>query len=57
MPYLPTMSANGVTATPGSPRVDETVATLIVQGQEITFPLLLDSDGALFIDIRKLQPT
>ena len=56
MPLIPMSATNGVTATPGSPRVDDSVATLIVKGQEITFPVLLDSSGAMFIDIRKLQP-
>jgi hypothetical protein len=48
----------GETVTAGAPRQEEGNAVLTMpDGTRIEFPVLLDSAGAKFIDIRKLQPT
>jgi citrate synthase len=48
----------GDTALPSSPRQEEGMAVLTMpDGTKVEFPVLLDSSGAKFIDIRKLQPT
>jgi hypothetical protein len=47
----------GITAVPG-PAKEEGVAQLkMPDGSIIELPVLLDSNGAKFVDIRKLQPS
>ncbi len=47
----------GITAVPKEAQQAEGSASLhMPDGKVITLPVLLDSNGAKFVDIRKLQP-
>lgn len=47
---------DGKTVIPDAPREDGEAVLKMPDGQEIKLPVLLDSAGAQFVDIRKLQP-
>lgn len=47
----------GDTVQPASPRQEGMAVLTMPDGKTVEFPVLLDSNGDKFIDIRKLQPT
>lgn len=47
---------DGLTVVPDAPREEGEAILKMPDGQEIKLPVLLDSAGAQFVDIRKLQP-
>jgi hypothetical protein len=47
---------DGKTVIPDAPREDGEAVLRMPDGSEIKLPVLLDSAGAQFVDIRKLQP-
>lgn len=56
MPGLKMDVSSGVTVVPSEPRQEGTAILKMPDGSEIELPVLLDSNGAKFVDIRKLQP-
>jgi citrate synthase len=56
MPGVVNMES-GSTVLPSSPRQEGMAVLSMPDGQRVEFPVLLDSSGAKFIDIRKLQPS
>ncbi|KAK2077381.1 hypothetical protein QBZ16_004226 [Prototheca wickerhamii] len=48
---------DGKTVVPDAPREEGEAVLKMPDGQEIKLPVLLDSAGAQFVDIRKLQPS
>ena len=48
--------AQGITAIPKEAQQEGTATLKMPDGQEIALPILLDSNGGKFVDIRKLQP-
>ena len=46
----------GITAVPKGPKGDGSAVLKMPDGTTIDLPVLLDSNGDKFIDIRKLQP-
>lgn len=56
MPGLVMDVTSGVTMVPPEPRHEGTATLKMPDGTEVELPVLLDSNGARFVDIRKLQP-
>ena len=48
--------AKGITAVPGEAQKDGVAHLNMPDGSVIELPVLIDSNGAKFVDIRKLQP-
>jgi hypothetical protein len=48
--------ARGITAVPGEPEQSGTAVIKMPDGTEIECPVLLDTNGAKFLDVRKLHP-
>jgi hypothetical protein len=47
----------GIAAVPGVPEVEGVAQLKMPDGSIIELPVLLDSNGAKFVDVRKLQPS
>lgn len=48
--------SRGITAVPGEPEQSGTAVIKMPDGTEIECPVLLDTNGAKFLDVRKLHP-
>ena len=56
MPGLTMDISRGITAVPGEPEQSGTAVIKMPDGTEIECPVLLDTNGAKFLDVRKLHP-
>lgn len=57
MPGLLLDLKQGITAVPGVAKEEGVAQLKMPDGSTIELPVLLDSNGAKFVDIRKLQPS
>ena len=57
MPGITLDVAKGITVVPEEARQEGTAVLKMPDGSSIDLPVLVDSNGAKFVDVRKLQPT